>query len=68
MEPSRIRAVEVKDKIDRGEAIVLIDTRNEKAWAESDQKLPGARRIPVDEIELHTHTLPRDQWIITYCT
>jgi hypothetical protein len=44
----------------------LIDTRNEKAWAESDQKLPGALRITADQIELHTHKLPRDQLIVTY--
>ena len=68
MEPSRIRAIDLRDRIERGEETVLIDTRNPKAWAESDQKLPGALRIPADEIELHTHKLPRDQLIVTYCS
>jgi hypothetical protein len=69
MEPSRITAEQAKYKIDhRDDDILFIDTRNEKAWAESDQKLPGAIRIPVDEIELHTHKLPRDRCIVTYCT
>lgn len=68
MEPSRIRAVDLVDRIERGEKTVLIDTRNEKAWAESDQKLPGALRITADQIELHTHKLPRDQLIVTYCS
>jgi rhodanese-related sulfurtransferase len=68
MEPSRIRAIDLRDRIDHGEEIVLIDTRNEKAWAQSDQKLPGALRIRVDQIELHSHKLPRDQLIVTYCS
>ena len=68
MEPSRIRAVDLVDRIERGEKTVLIDTRNEKPWAESDQKLPGALRITADQIELHTHKLPRDQLIVTYCS
>ncbi len=68
MEPSRIRAVDLVDRIERGEKTVLIDTRNPNAWAESDQKLPGALRIPTNEIELHTHKLPRDQLIVTYCS
>ena len=68
MEPSRIRTVDVFDRMQRGEETVLIDTRSPKAWAESDQKLPGALRIPTDEIELHTHKLPRDRLIVTYCS
>jgi rhodanese-related sulfurtransferase len=48
MEPSRIRTVDLLDRIERGEKTVLIDTRNPKAWAESDQKLPGALRIPAN--------------------
>jgi len=68
MEPSRIRAIDLLDRIQRGEETVLIDTRNPEAWAESDRKLPGALRIPADEIELHTHKLPRDQLIVTYGT
>jgi rhodanese-related sulfurtransferase len=68
MEPSRIRVVDVLDRFKRGEQTVLIDTRNKKAWAESDQKLPGALRIPAGQIELHTHKLPRDQLIVTYCS
>jgi rhodanese-related sulfurtransferase len=68
MEPSRIRAVGLLDRIEHGEKTVLIDARNPNAWAESDQKLPGALRIPADEIELHTHKLPCDQLIVTYCS
>jgi rhodanese-related sulfurtransferase len=67
MEPSRINPVQAKSEIDRGKEILFIDTRNEKAWAQSNWKLPGAMRIPAGEIELKSHLLPRDKLIVTYC-
>lgn len=68
MEPSRITVEDAKYQIDQGQDILFLDARNEKAWAEADQKLPGAIRIPVDEIEMHSHKLPHDRCIVTYCT
>lgn len=68
MEPSRITAEDAKYKIDHGEEIFFLDTRNEKAWTASDRKLPGAMRLGVDEVQFWSHKLPRDKLIITYCT
>lgn len=68
VEPTRITVEEVKDRIDRGESILFIDTRNPTAWSQSDVKLPGAVRIPLRELEQHLDDLPRDRTIVTYCT
>ena len=68
MEPSRITAEEAKYKMDHGEEVCFLDTRNDKAWTESDRKLPGAMRLAVDEVQVWSHKLPRDKLIITYCT
>jgi rhodanese-related sulfurtransferase len=68
MEASKISAHEVKAQSDRGDPLVFIDARNDKAWHESKVKLPGALRIPADEVERHLHQIPRDRPIITYCT
>jgi len=68
MEATRVTVDEVKERMDRGEAFTFIDTRNPKAWAEADTKLPGAIRIPADEIEQHLEQIPRDRAVITYCT
>ncbi|MEJ2740311.1 MAG: hypothetical protein P8105_10905 [Dehalococcoidia bacterium] len=43
VEPSRISVDEVKTLMDRGEPVLLIDTRNPHDWGESDVKLPGYR-------------------------
>jgi rhodanese-related sulfurtransferase len=68
MEPTRVTVDEVKERMERGEQFVFIDTRNPTAWGESDTKLPGAIRAPADEVEQHLDEIPQDRVIITYCT
>ena len=68
VEPSRISVDEVKTLMDRGEPVLLIDTRNPHDWGESDVKLPGAVRIHYSEMGQHLDELPRDRLIVTYCT
>ena len=68
MEATRVTVDEVKERMDRGEVFTFIDTRNPKAWAEAETKLPGAIRVPADEAEKHFNEIPRDRTAITYCT
>jgi rhodanese-related sulfurtransferase len=68
MELDRITINEIKGKMDKGESILFIDTRNSHDWGESDVKLPGALRIHFSELEQHLNELPRDRLIVTYCT
>lgn len=65
---TRVTAAEVAERMRRGEELVFLDNRNAQAWEESDVKLPGAIRIPADEVERHAAGLRRDRTIITYCT
>jgi adenylyltransferase/sulfurtransferase len=65
---SRVTTEEVKTRLDRGEPLVFLDVRNPKAWAEVDRKLPGAIRIPLDELPARISEIPKDRAIITYCT
>jgi hypothetical protein len=66
--PSRLTVADVKDLLDRGEPIAFIDSRNPIAWGSSNVILPSALRIPIDEVERHLPTLPRDRRLIAYCT
>jgi rhodanese-related sulfurtransferase len=68
MEPTRITVDEVKERMDRGEQFVFVDTRNPKAWAEAETKLPGAIRVPADEVEAHLGEIPKERVVITHCT
>jgi len=68
MEATRVTVDEVKERMDRGEQFTFLDTRNPTAWAEADTKLPGAIRVPANEVEQHLDQIPRDRTVITYCT
>lgn len=68
MEATRITVDEVRERLDRGEEFAFVDTRNPKAWAESEQKLPHAIRVPAEELAAHLNEIPRDRAVITYCT
>ena len=68
MEPKRISLGEVRERLDRGEPIFFIDTRNFHDWGVSDVKIPGAQRFHYSELKQHIDELPRDRLIVTYCT
>lgn len=68
MEPTRVTVDEVKQRMDRGEQFTFVDTRNPKAWGEAETKLPGAIRVPADEVEKHFDSIPMERTVITYCT
>lgn len=65
---TRVTVDEVRERMTRGEPFAFVDTRNPTAWAEADTRLPGAIRVPADEVEKHLEEIPRDRTVITYCT
>ena len=66
--PSRLTVSQVEDLAASGQPVLFIDSRNPIAWGSSRVKLPGAIRVPIDEVERHLATLPRDRRLIVYCT
>lgn len=68
MEVTRVTVDEIKSRMENGEPFTFIDTRNPKAWSEADEKLPGAIRVPADDVTNHLSEIPHDRVIITYCT
>ena len=58
---------DVKARLARGEPIVFIDSRNPKAWAESDVKITGAIRVEADRVRDHLSEIPRGRPIVAYC-
>ena len=67
-QPTRVTADEVLERLQRGELLTFLDARNPQAWSEAQTKLPGALRVPADEVEKYLPTIPRDRTVITYCT
>jgi rhodanese-related sulfurtransferase len=68
VEATRITIDEVKERMGRGEQFAFVDTRNPVAWGDSDVKIPGAIRVPANDLEQHLGEIPRDRAVITYCT
>jgi len=64
----RITVDDLRKRFDRGEDIFFLDTRNPHAWGEAATKLPGAIRVPADQVEQHLSDIPRDRPIVAYCT
>lgn len=61
----RITPVELKDLLERNQAIV-IDVRGEGSYRLGHIK--GARAIPATEILQHLSEMPGDKLIVTYCS
>ena len=65
---SRISPEEAHARALAGEKVIFLDSRNPTAWAESDDKIPGPIRMPVDEVERRVPELDKDATIVAYCT
>ncbi len=65
---SIIEVAEIDEILDRGERVIFVDARNPIAWAASRVKLPGAIRVPVDEVDRRIGEIPRDGHVVPYCT
>jgi len=68
MPSSRISPEEVNARILAGEPIVFLDSRNSTAWAKSNRKIPGAIRVPAEDVESHLNEIDRAKTIVAYCT
>ncbi len=55
----------VKFYLDNKEALVIIDLRTTKEFQE--RRLPGARSIPMKELENNLKAIPRSGRVILYC-
>ncbi len=63
---ARIAPEELRRKLDAGEEIVVVDVRSS---LESDvDSVPGALRIPLEDLETRHGDIPRDRDIVLFCS
>lgn len=65
---ARIAPEELKRMLDADEEIEIVDLRHSLEFEAEPYSLPGAVRIPVEEIDARHHAIPRDRDIVLYCT
>lgn len=63
--PWEITPVELKERLDRGEEIVLLDVREPQEWQICH--LPGAKLIPLGQLPQRVHELNSADEIVAYC-
>jgi NhaP-type Na+/H+ or K+/H+ antiporter len=63
-----IAALEALQRSDQ--PVVILDVRTGKTYNESDRRIPGAVRLEPDHVVDRARELglPREAWIVTYCT
>lgn len=64
----RIGQDEFRIKLDAGAEMQVLDVRNPVSYAASAEKIPGAIRIPVDELEGRLDELDPAREVVAYCT
>ena len=64
----RITVDELKQKIDAGEDVVIVDLRHSVDFEADPHTIPGAFRMDAKELEEKDDRLPRDRDVILYCT
>jgi len=60
-----ITVEELKNKLDKGERITLLDVREPHEWPISD--LPGSVKIPLGQLQQKYSELPQGEELVVYC-
>lgn len=65
---SRITPEELKERLDRGEEIVVVDLRHALDRDAEPHHIPGALHLLPEEIDSRHAEIPRDRDVVLYCT
>jgi membrane protein DedA with SNARE-associated domain/rhodanese-related sulfurtransferase len=68
LDMARITVAELYAHLQSGASPVVLDVRSTTAQELQRQRIPGARHLPLREINAHIAQLPHDRDIILYCT
>lgn len=68
LEKSRISPQDLRERLTRGEDLVVVDLRSELAYQEQGLRIPGAIHIPPGEFNLRIGEIPKGRPIVMYCT
>jgi membrane protein DedA with SNARE-associated domain/rhodanese-related sulfurtransferase len=64
---ARITPDELKQMLDDGQDVMIVDLRQPLVLQADPYSIPGALRMAVEELEHRHHEIPRDRDVILYC-
>lgn len=65
---AKISVDELKQRMDAGHPITVVDVRHPLALALDPEAISGTLNVSMEDIEHRHHEIPRDREIILYCT
>jgi rhodanese-related sulfurtransferase len=65
---ARITPDQLKAELDTGADVVIVDLRHAMDDEAEPRMLPGAMRLPAENIEERGNELPRGKTLILYCS
>jgi len=65
---AKISVDELKQRMDAGDPMTIVDVRHPLALELDPETIPGAMNFLMEEIEHRHHEIPRDRDVILYCT
>ena len=65
---TQITPEELKQKLDAGEELVIVNLRHTLDFEAAPETIPGAVRMDAQELQERNERLPRDREIVLYCT
>jgi membrane protein DedA with SNARE-associated domain len=68
LERSRITAPELKDLLEQGGSVVVVDLRSDLTYRTDGLKIPGAIHIPPREFQARYGEIPSGRPVVMYCT
>jgi membrane protein DedA with SNARE-associated domain/rhodanese-related sulfurtransferase len=64
---SRITPEELKEKLDAGEDILVVDLRHSLDFDANPETIPGALHVDASDLEEASEVIPRDREIVLFC-
>src|ERR1041385_4749802 len=65
---ARITPEELKAELDGGADLLVVDLRHARDCEPEPRTLPGALRLPAEELEGRSQEIPRGRTLVLYCT
>ncbi|HMU53782.1 MAG TPA: DedA family protein/thiosulfate sulfurtransferase GlpE [Nitrospira sp.] len=65
---SKISVDELKQRLDAGDPITVVDVRHQLSLELDPETIPGALNLLLEEVDHRHHEIPRDRDIVLYCT
>ena len=68
LQMARITPEELKQKLDAHEQVAIFDLRHPLDFLPEPYTIPGAIRLPMEELQERNQEIPRDREVVLYCT